>query len=110
MNVYFGDKNYYDLERQGGLLYVTLQIIYAGSSAQGTDIKFILDTGAYMTVISRGTAIRRGIDKLPKTAATLYGFGGGIDVDYVRIPGLSILGKFHTSVPVCGPQCIIHNA
>ena len=104
MNVFFGDKDYYDIERRGGLLYVTLQILYSGSPAQGTDIKFILDTGAYMTVISRGTAIRRGFDNLPKAVTTLYGFGGGIEVDFVRIPGLKILDKLHTDVPVLIPH------
>ena len=104
MNVYFGDKSYYDLERRGGLLYVTLKMIYASSPTQGRNIEFVLDTGAYMTVISRGTAIRCGLDKLHKTFATLFGFGGGIDVDFIRIPGLSILGKLHTDVPVLVPH------
>ena len=57
-----------------------------------------------MTVISRGTAIRRGFDKLPKISTELFGFGGGISVDFVRIPGLMILGKLHTDVPVLIPH------
>ena len=104
LNVYFGDENFYELEREDGLLYVTLKTIYEGSLAKGTGIRFILDTGAYMTVISRSTAIHRGFDKLPKKEAVLYGFGGGIDVDYVRIPGLMILGKFRSDVPVLIPH------
>jgi hypothetical protein len=104
MNVYFGDENYYDLERQDGLLYITVKAVHEGSSGEGTDIKFILDTGAYMTVISRGTAIRRGLDKLPKTATTLFGFGGGIDVDFVRLPGMKIFGRLRLDVPVLIPH------
>jgi hypothetical protein len=65
---------------------------------------FILNTGAYLSVIARGTAIDCGFDKLPKTATTLFGFGGGIDVDYVRIPGLRILSRLHTDVPVLIPH------
>jgi hypothetical protein len=106
MNVHFDDSNFYTLERQGGLLYVTIQAVYEGSIDTGTDIKFILDTGAFMTVISRGTAIRRGFDKLPKRKTTLFGFGGGIDVDFVRIPGLLLLGKLRTDVPVLIPHDI----
>ena len=104
MNIYFADENFYKLECQDGLLYITIKAIYHGSSSEGTDIKFILDTGAFMTVISRGTAMRRGFDKLPKTATTLFGFGGGIDVDYVRVPGLRILDKLILDVPVLIPH------
>jgi hypothetical protein len=104
MDVFFGDNNFYNLERQDGLLYVTLQAIYSGSSTTGTDIRFVLDTGAYMTVISRGVAIRRGFDKLPKTTTTLHGFGGKVAVDFVRIPGLIILGKLRSDVPVLIPH------
>ena len=82
MNIHFDDNNFYDLERKNGLLYLTVQAIHEGSASEGTDIKFILDTGAYMTVISRGTAIQCGFDRLPKTEVTLYGFGGGVGVKY----------------------------
>ena len=104
MNVYFGDRDYYDLERRGGLLYVTLQIIDSSNTSHGTDVEFILDTGAFLTVISRGTAIQRGLNVLLKKATVLYGFGGGIPVDYVIIPGLRVLGKIHSNVPVLIPH------
>jgi hypothetical protein len=104
LNIYFGDQNFYKLEREDGLLFVTLPIFYAGSPPTGTMIRFTLDTGAYMSVISRGTAVRRGLDKLPKKSAVLFGFGGGIDVDFVRIPGIKILGRLRTDVPVLIPH------
>jgi hypothetical protein len=104
MNIYFKDDNFYNLERQEGLFYLTAKAVHEGGPVEGTNIKFILDTGAYMTVISRGTAISIGFDKLPKTKATLFGFGGGIDVDFVRIPGLKILNKLLTNVPVLIPH------
>ena len=43
-------------------------------------------------------------DKLPKVTTELFGFGGGINVDLVRIPGFLILGKLHTNVPVLIPH------
>ena len=104
MQIYFGDNNFCSLERREGLLHVTLPVIYEGGPTEGTGISFILDTGAYLTVISRGMAIRRSFDKLPKTTVSLYGFGGGIKADFVRIPGLMILNKLHTDVPVLIPH------
>jgi len=104
MDIRFNDSNFYDLERKNGLLYLTVQAIHEGSSNEGTDIKFILDTGAYMTVISRGTAIQCGFNRLPKTEVTLHGFSGGIAADAVRIPGLKVMGKIYTDVPVMIPH------
>jgi len=104
MNVFFGDDSYYELDRQNGLFYITLQALYQGSPVGGSDIKFILDTGAYLTVISRGTAKRYGFDILPKKPTILFGFGGAIPVDYVRLPGLIILGKTRVDIPVLIPH------
>jgi hypothetical protein len=104
MDIHFKDENFYDIKRQDGLFYVTLQAIHEGSANEGTDIKFILDTGAYMTVISRGTAIQCGFDRLPKKYVTLFGFSGGITADFVRIPGLRVLDKLYTDVPVMIPH------
>ena len=104
MDVYFGDNSYYDLTRDSGLLYVRLKAIYQGSPVDGEGIEFIFDTGAYLTVISRNTAIRCGFDKLPKKTTDLFGFGDAITVDFVRIPGLIILGKTLTDIPVLIPH------
>ena len=104
MDAYFGDDNFYKLERKEGLLYITLHTIYAGSPAEGVELKLILDTGAYMTVLSRGTAIKHGFDKLPKTVTSFTGFGGSVAVDFIRIPGLLILGRLRQDVPVLVPH------
>ena len=104
MDVHFGDENFYKLERKEGLFYLTVHTVYAGSPIEGAELKLILDTGAFMTVLSRGTAIKHGFDKLPKTRTSFTGFGGSVAVDYVRIPGLLILGKLHTDVPVLVPH------
>jgi len=104
MRFYFNDNDFYTLERQKGLLYITIQTIHEGSPDKGKDIKLVLDTGAYLTVISRGTAIERGFDKLPKKETRLYGFSGSVGADLVSIPGLRILGRTRTHVPVLIPH------
>jgi predicted aspartyl protease len=104
MNAFFSDDSYYELERQEGLLYVTLRAIYVGSASEGAKLRFVLDTGAFMTVLSRGTAIDCGFDQLPATETTLTGFGGTVKVDFVRIPGLLVLDKLFTDVPVLIPH------
>ena len=55
MTVYFDDNNYIQIQRQDGHFYITVRTVYTGSDINGTDIDFILDTGAFMTVISRDT-------------------------------------------------------
>jgi len=104
MIVNFDDKSFYVLESENALLHVTLRAIHENSPNEGTKIRFIFDTGAYLTVISRGTAIKCGFDKLPKTTTYLFGFGGGLDVDFVRIPGLMVLNKLISNVPVLIPH------
>jgi predicted aspartyl protease len=103
-NVSFSDTAFYKLERRDGLFYVTLHTIYKDSPAEGAELKLILDTGAYMTVLSRGTAIRHGFDELPKKPTTLTGFGGSVDADFVRIPGLLVLGRLRLDIPVLIPH------
>ena len=104
MDVYFGDDSYYDLERKNGLYHVSLSILFEGGPVDGREVDFILDTGAYLSVISRGTAVRYRLDKLPKKTTSLFGFGGGISADFVLIPGFRILGKTRTDVPVLIPH------
>jgi len=64
MTVYFDDNSYIQIQRQDGHHYITIRAVYAGSDIDGTDIDFILDTGAFMTVISRDIAREFGYDKL----------------------------------------------
>ena len=104
MDVYFGDDNFYELERKNGLYYLMLHILYEGGPVDGEEVKFILDTGACLSVISRSTAVLYGLDKLPKKTTSLFGFGGGVIADFVLIPGMKILEKTRTDVPVLIPH------
>jgi len=73
-------------------------------ATEGTRVDLLLDTGAYLSVLSRRTAIDCGFDKLPKITTTLKGYSGGIPADFVRIQGLRVLGKILTGVPVLIPH------
>jgi predicted aspartyl protease len=42
--------------RHGGHYYVTIFAVYSGHDADNEKINFILDTGAFITVVSRDTA------------------------------------------------------
>ena len=57
MTVHFNPKHFYELMREDGHLYVTLQTIYENCPEGGADIDFVVDTGAYLTVLNRTTAI-----------------------------------------------------
>jgi clan AA aspartic protease (TIGR02281 family) len=104
MTVYFDDSNYIQIQRRDGHYYVTIRTIYAGSDINGTDIDFILDTGAFMTVISRDIAREFGYDKLHKLSAKIKGYSGEVSADFVRIPGLKVLEPLLTDVPVLIPH------
>ena len=92
------------LYRQDGHFYLTLRAVHEGGSLEGTRINFILDTGAYITVISRKTAILCGFDKLQRIPAEIRGFTGGAMADFVIIPSLRILNSLITDVPVLIPH------
>ena len=108
MTVYFNDNSFIQIQRQGGHHYITISAIYAGSDIGGTDIDFILDTGAFMTVVSRDIAKEFGYDKLPKVSAKIKGYSGEVPADFVRIPGLKVLGPLLTDVPVLIPHSNEH--
>ena len=104
MNVFFGDDCYLQLERQDGHLYLRIRAVFAGGDVDGVEIPFILDTGAFMTVVSRDTARRFGFDKLPMISSKIKGYSGEEAADFVRIPSLKILESLLTDVPVLIPH------
>ena len=105
MTITFGDNDFVSLRREEGHLYLFSQLFHEGAVDDGSLVNFILDTGAYLTVLSRRTAMRCGFDKLPSKEVIINGFGGdGEPADVVRIPGLKILDKLVTDVPVLVPH------
>jgi len=105
VTVSFQGDDFISLRRESGHLYLFAQLYHEGASDEGGLVNLILDTGAYLTVLSRSTAIRCGFDKLPSKVVPLNGFGGrGELADAVRIPSLKILNKLVTDVPVLIPH------
>ena len=95
---------YLNIKRHGGHYYVTLRAIYNSSDNAYTEkIDFILDTGAFITVISRDIAELFGYDKLPKIPSKIKGYTGEAPADFVRIPGLKVLNIELVDVPVLIP-------
>ena len=101
MTVSFTNNLFLILRREEGHFYLLTHIFHEKSPNKGRPLNLILDTGAYITVLSRRTAILCGYNKLPLKTITLNGFGGnGEPADVVRIPGLRLLDKLVTDVPV----------
>ena len=92
------------IQRQGGHHYVTISAVFYKTVTDYEKINFILDTGAFITVISRDTAKLLGYDKLPKIVSKIKGYTGEAPADFVRIPGLKILDTQLTDVPVLIPH------
>ena len=61
MEVSFDNNSIVSLERKDGHLHLYFRMIHTGNNTES----FILDTGAFMTVLSRNTALSYGYDKLP---------------------------------------------
>jgi len=104
MTVFFGDESFLKLERQDGHFYVRLRVIYTGGDIDGVEVPFILDTGAFLTVISRVTAVHFGFDKLPKAQSKIKGYSGEETADFIRIPSLKVLDSLITDIPVLIPH------
>ena len=96
---------YLNIKRHGGHYYLTLRAIYNTSDKEYSEkIDFILDTGAFITVISRDIAEMFGYDRLPKIPSKIKGYTGEAPADFVRIPGLKILNTELVEVPVLIPH------
>ena len=94
-----------NIKRQSGHYYITLLAKYNASDKAYTEkIDFILDTGAFITVISRDIAVMFGYDKLPKIPSKIKGYTGESPADFVRIPGLKVLNVELVDLPVLIPH------
>jgi len=77
--------------RREGHVYLDIEIVREG----GTDsdgIRFIYDTGAYITVINREMYEWHGFNKLPRIEATMGGYVGSTPGYIFQVPGMR-LGK-----------------
>ncbi len=98
------EENYMNFIKSKGHIYLDVKVVYTGSD-DDSRINFILDTGAYITVISRQTAIFNGYNTVLKKNVPLTGFIKGNEfADLIEIPGLIIGNKLITKVRVLVPH------
>lgn len=91
MVVNFEDRTKIKYTRLKGQVNLDIQIVCEGSTDADV-IDFIYDTGAYITVINRENYEWFGLDKLPRTEATLDGYVSSAPGYVFKIPGI-VIGK-----------------
>jgi len=89
-----------------GHYYIPIPAFYAKESHANDTITFMLDTGAYLTVITPYTAEWFGFNKLTpiNPDIILRGYAGECKAALVEIPGLVIGGKILDGVKVAIPK------
>jgi clan AA aspartic protease (TIGR02281 family) len=95
--VYFDDNRFLPFKRKEGHFYVDISVVCEGGTGEES-VPFIVDTGAFITVVSRKTAIAYGYDLLDKIPSAITGFSGSAQADLVRIPALWVVGRLLTNV------------
>ena len=90
MNI-FDERIRMEYERTKGQIFLRIQIVCEGST-NSDKIKFIYDTGAYLTVINREMYEWFNLNKLPRKEATMGGYVSSAPGYVFQIPGL-VVGK-----------------
>ncbi|MCL2199971.1 MAG: retroviral-like aspartic protease family protein [Defluviitaleaceae bacterium] len=94
--------NYVDITRIEG--HIFLEIEFVGYEQPTNDFtKVMLDSGAYLTVISANTAVKFGFDKLPYKTLDLHGFTGSTPAKLITVPAIKIAGWVITQVNILVP-------
>ena len=86
--------------------YIEVSVILDSETRYNEPISFILDTGAFVTVINKRTAKRCKLDLLPVNVKDyqLGGFAGSTKVDLVEVPQFIVGDRTITDVVVAIPQ------
>jgi hypothetical protein len=86
--------------------YIFIPVVTDIKSRYSETISFILDTGAFLTVINRNTAIEQGIADFPVKHKNypLGGFVGGTTADLVEVPQMIIGDRTINDVIVAIPS------
>ncbi|MCL2500741.1 MAG: retroviral-like aspartic protease family protein [Defluviitaleaceae bacterium] len=90
------------ITRVGGHIIFEIEFV---SYNQPTNVatKVMLDSGAYLTVISASTATKFGFDSLPYETVDLHGFTGSTPAKVITVPGIKLAGWLITQVKVLVP-------
>jgi len=89
--------------RRKGHVYVNIPIVCEGST-DSDEIRFVYDTGAYITVINRERYEKYKLDTLPRKEVIMNGYNG-LSPGYIfQIPGLVIGQRLLTGVWAFSPK------
>jgi len=83
--------------------YIKLNVVCKGSTETDT-IRFVYDTGAYLTVINREVYEWFNLDKLPRTEITIGSYNGTTSGYLFQIPGLKVGEKLLTGIWAFSPN------
>ena len=100
----FSERVKMEYERSKGQIFLRIQIICEGSS-EADKIKFIYDTGAYLTVINREIYEWFGLDKLPRREANMGGYIASTAGYVFQIPALVVGNRLLSGVWAFTPRC-----
>jgi len=86
--------------------YLDIPVFYNLDTYVNKPIRFLFDTGAYVTVINKSTSLLFGFDKLMPVIDhfPLTGIAGSCDASLKMIPGMVIGGKILKGVKVAIPH------
>ena len=112
MTVEFDQRYRTNFERDDNHLIVPVYMFHynLGRTLAKVSTDFIFDTGAKMTLIPAATARAYNYDALPTLHTTRFGGivpGMYMTVEYKRIPGVKLVGKYINQVVVaipCNPE------
>jgi predicted aspartyl protease len=97
------DSTKIEFERIKGHINLKLSIAREGGTNEDA-VNFIYDTGAVITVISRDTYELYGLDKLPRSEASMPGYTGSAPGWVYTIPGIAIGRRAITGVYAFSPK------
>jgi predicted aspartyl protease len=91
-----------DITRKDGHIFLKIGFV-SFNQQSNKGLTAMLDSGAYLTVISADTATRYGFNNLPYKNVDLRGFTGSTPAKLITVPGLMIAGWVITQVNMLVP-------
>ncbi|MCL2188923.1 MAG: hypothetical protein FWC16_08390 [Defluviitaleaceae bacterium] len=104
MTIIIDEKTKVKYTRLKGHTYLDIPIIREGSD-ENSNITFLYDTGAYITVINREIYEWHSLNKLPRKEAMMGGHVGSTPGYIFQIPGLKVGKRLFIGVWAFTPKC-----
>jgi predicted aspartyl protease len=95
-------EHYVEITRKEGHIFFEMEFVSCDQPTNDSTA-IMLDSGAYLTVISANTATKFGFDNLPYKNLDLRGFTGSTPAKLITIPGIKIVGWVITQVNILVP-------